>query len=379
MKLAVFADTHLGYPRFEADSYIQAQRVIDDACRKADILLCAGDIFDTKIPKLETLKKAVDIFSSASKPVYAIWGNHERRTKDAVNPVQLLAASTAIRLLHGASEIFMKDSEKAQIVGIGAVPEDMAEEAIGKVMGRIDIEPDAFKVLMIHQTIRELVPVHGDELSLAYLEKLPFDLMINGHIHERHLKLDGRFLIPGGTVITQLKKDQAEPRGYYLYDTMERKAEFVEIESRHLSYESMEFSGEEVLDARSRIVDRITAIRREKPDSIIVLKLEGRLKEGADSAQAKPSGFQDVFIENRLDEKGLSVKLERIKSLREENLSVRDLAIKELEDKTKEKVTLFEPSELFDKLLQGPEEALEYLENRNKKEVEHKEDEKPSG
>src|SRR4030095_17193485 len=120
MKIAIFSDPHLGYARFEEDSYIQAERAIESASEKADLILCAGDIFDIKIPKLETLKRAVDIFRKAKVPVYAIHGNHERRARDMTNPAQLLAASTGMRLLHGESAVFEKNGEKGQVLGVGS-------------------------------------------------------------------------------------------------------------------------------------------------------------------------------------------------------------------------------------------------------------------
>ena len=70
MKIAIFSDPHLGYARFEEDSYQQAEAAIVSASRKADLILCAGDIFDIKIPKLETIKRAVEIFKKATIPIF---------------------------------------------------------------------------------------------------------------------------------------------------------------------------------------------------------------------------------------------------------------------------------------------------------------------
>jgi hypothetical protein len=58
-----------------------------------------------------------------------------------------------------------------------------------------------------------------------------------------------------------------------------------------------------------------------------------------------------------------------IRDIRKENLSVRDIALKELRIKTEGKVTLFDSSEIFEKLLEGSDEAMEYLEKVNKKDV----------
>jgi DNA repair exonuclease SbcCD nuclease subunit len=367
MRIAVLSDTHLGYARFEADSYAQAERAVLGASSKADLILCAGDVFDTKIPKLETLKKGVEIFRSAKVPVFAIHGNHERRAKDLTNPVQLLAAGSGITLLHGQWGVFEKDEEKVRVFGLGSVPEEYARTALEKTLGDFKKDGSSFTILLIHQSIRELVPGGKDELSLEYLEGLPFDLIVNGHIHETISRLGGRFLIPGSTVITQLKKDETAPKGYYIYDTKARKAEFIAIDSRPFFYEELEFKDANDSDVREAVREKVRGLKSKNPDAIIALKLDGTLKAGLSSSDIKPGDFGDVYIDNRLNSENLGARLQRIRTSREESLTLRDMALRELKERTEGKLTLFDSTELFDKLLQGPDEALEYLEKHNKK------------
>jgi DNA repair exonuclease SbcCD nuclease subunit len=367
MKIAIFSDPHLGYARFEEDSYIQAERAISSASEKADLILCAGDVFDVKIPKLETLKRAVDIFGKAKVPVYAIHGNHERRARDMVNPVQVLEASGVLKLLHASDAVFEKGGEKVQVFGVGSVPEEYAMDAVKKAMERFRKAEGAFSIIMLHQSIKELIPGGEDELSLEYLETLPFDLIINGHIHETIVKLDGRFIIPGSTVITQLKKDEMAPKGYFLYDTKTRRSEFVEIGCRKFFYEKLEFSDAGETDVRDKVRETVERLKKEHPEAIIAIKIDGTLKEGLSTADIKLDGYDGVFIDNRLNSENLGSKLERIRSSREESLSMRDMAIRELKEKTEGRITLFDTTELFEKLLQGSEETMEYLEKHNKK------------
>lgn len=367
MKIAVFSDTHLGYARFEEDSYAQARNALVSASQKADIILCAGDIFDIKTPKLETLKQAVDIFRGIPVPIIVIHGNHERRSRDLVNPVQLLAASTKIKLLNGESHTFEKDGEKVQVLGMGSVPEEDAGTVLKKVMETYEKDDAAFTVLMIHQSIKELVPGGEEELSLEYLKSLPFDLIVNGHIHKTITKLDGRFIIPGSTVITQLKRDETEAKGYFLYDTSARKAEFIPIGSRKFFYEELVFKDAGDSDIRERLRETITSLRREHPDAIIAIKLDGTLKSGLSSSDIKTEEYENVFIENRLNMESLGARLEKIRGLRQQNLGAGELALKELREKTNGKITLFDTAEMYEKLLQGVDEAMAYLDGINKK------------
>ncbi|MBI5227830.1 DNA repair exonuclease [Candidatus Micrarchaeota archaeon] len=368
MKIAIFSDPHLGYARFEEDSYVQAENAIVSASEKADLILCAGDIFDIKIPKLETLKRAVEIFKKASIPVIAIHGNHERRSKEMTNPAQLLSASTGIVLIHANDEIFEKNGERIQVFGMGSVPEEYAQEALRQSLSRFSADGSAFKILMLHQSIKELIPNAKEEISLEYLETLPFDLIVNGHIHEKISKLGGKFIIPGSTVITQLKKEQMEKRGYYLFDTKTKQNDFIEIKSREFFYEELHFKEGEPGQIRDSVREKVLAIRKEHPGSIVAIKLFGSLKPGIAGADIKLEKFDErIFIDNNLDSENLAAKLEKIRNLRAENMTVKDLALKELDKKTSGKITMFKSTEIFESLVEGVDETITYLENTNKK------------
>src|SRR3989338_98379 len=166
MKIAILSDTHLGYARFEKDSFDQAESAITNAGEKADFIIHAGDIFDIKIPKLETINKALSIFKKSKIPIYAIHGNHERRSKDLVNPAQLLETGELITYLHGSEKVIEKNGEKVQLFGMGNVPEDYANEALKRALEKFVPLQDAFKILILHQSIKELMPNGENEISL---------------------------------------------------------------------------------------------------------------------------------------------------------------------------------------------------------------------
>ncbi len=56
--------------------------------------------------------------------------------------------------------------------------------------------------------------------------------------------------------------------------------------------------------------------------------------------------------------------MDKIRKFRDEKLSIKDVAVAELEKRLGNKITLFKPAEFFDKLVLGSEEALEYLEKK---------------
>ncbi len=362
MKIAIISDMHLGYPRFEEDSFTQAENAFLDANSKADLIICAGDVFDTKIPKLEAIKRAASIFNKITKPIFVIHGNHERRSSGMTNPVQLLSEMNSIHYLHAKGQEFSLNGEKLFIFGIGSVPEELASTAVSTALKGKTLPSDAFKILVLHQTIGSVIPGEHN-LTLDELDALPFDLIINGHIHETKWELNGKLIIPGSTVVTQLKKEETEPRGYILFETKTKTADFTPIIHRPFFYEELEFKDAGIAEVNAEVERKVLELRTKDANAIIKLKIKGKLKEGMVSSDASSIRVDDklVFIDNELGAVNMRERIEKIKKSKDERLSVREFALKELEASVAGKITLFNPSELFDKLCDGVEEAEEFL------------------
>ena len=330
------------------------------------MILFLGDLFDTRMPNLSVLGRAVEVFRKLSKPVYAIHGNHERRSRGALNPVEFMERAGLANYLHGGpGKTVEVDGEKVFLAGLGNVPDDLGKTALGKFMEGVEVPEGVFSVLMLHQSFKEFV-FGEDLLKLDDVDGLPFDLVLNGHIHSRKEALGGRFIVPGSTVITQLTKEETAPRGYVLYDTAAKTHEFVPISCREFLFEEMEFKDAGLEEVRNAVGAKAEELKGGKPDAIVRLKLTGTLAKGLKPSDlALPSGHL-TFIDNRLNERFLKSEIGEIRKLREERLPVRELAGKRLREKLSGRVSLFDPDELFERLLEGPEAAMEYL-NRAKK------------
>jgi len=363
VKIAIIADTHVGYPRFYEDSFAQAEAAFMDADSKADVILFLGDLYDTRVPSLQVLGRTISLFRSLKKPIYAIHGNHERRAKGALNPVALLERAGLIRHLNFSSDVFENGGEKVFIAGMGNVPDDLAKAGIRKLKESVKIPEGAFSILMLHQSVKEFV--FGEELlELADLEGLGYSLILNGHIHIRKDALEGRFLIPGSTVITQLTREETNPRGYYLYDTKEKRHEFVEIPCRKFIMEELEFRDARIEEVKEKASAALSRIRENAPGAIIRLRLKGTLEKGLRPPDIAIPEDGLLFIDNKLNEHMARMDLRAIREMREKKLSMREMSEARIREKLKGKVTLFEPSELFDAMAAGPEEAMGLLQGR---------------
>jgi DNA repair exonuclease SbcCD nuclease subunit len=365
LKIAVLADFHLGYARFFEDSFEQAEKAFSKACEEADLVVLLGDIFDARIPKQEILARSFKLFrlafgkkwetklvsykskdgreNYAEVPVVAIHGTHERRTKELVNPVELLEKAGFLVNVHAATAIFEKDGEKVAVQGMGGVPEEYAKNAL-EVLSPKPVE-GAFNIFLLHQSMSEFLPGEG----LMGMEDLPrgFELYLCGHIHTKMVqKLDSGayFIIPGSTVITQMRKEDVGNKGFFIFDTKSREAIFREIESRPFFYEELEFKQaglEEVLTMARKSVEKLLEDKADvKP--VIKLKLKGTVAKGLNQSNLDVSSvareFYDravVEIDKNLESETLKEKIDKLRSLRESKLSVKDMGIEILKSKLK--------------------------------------------
>lgn len=368
MIIAVVSDFHFGY---NEDAFPQAHEALLDAKSRADVILAPGDLFDVRVPRQETLHEAVRAFQDGKgagsgivqrivesddsqvertdNPVIAIYGTHERRAKGLSNVIELFHTAGLLVNAH-ARKVFVEKRVGAEIQRVcvqamGGVPEEMAAQAL-KLVDFAPV-PGAFNVFMFHQSVRELIP--QDETAMAMAD-LPagFDLYVNGHIHWRQELREGgkHLIIPGSTVVTQMKPPEANPKGYYLFDTELKTLQFVEINSRPFFYEELSFKEASSSDVLARAEAALAEIAKKSyPVSPLVkLKLTGTLAKGLSSQvidttqlEAKYAGKLKLALDKQLGSLELKEKIELLRRMRNEKKSASDIAVEILKVRLKEK------------------------------------------
>ena len=350
MKIAIVGDTHFGYPRFYEDSLKQGRAALEMAANSADVVIHAGDMFDTRVPTLDTLKEVISIFAGIAKrgkPVIAIHGNHERRMKGFSNPLEILAKAGLITYLHGDAISI----GNATILGVGSVPNEHAEAIIKEAVRRNASALKGYKILVIHQDIVGLSPAK-EGVSLSFLEELGFDLIINGHIHKRMIRDKPKLIIPGSTVVAALDEAELkEKRGFVVYDTVEEKAEFVEIPQRSIVYKELLFSNASYEEVAKAVEDEIRA----KGDALLALRLKGTLKEGLIPSLLPLPKREDVYILNKLTSQSFEGKAF-------EGEDIIKWGEEELRKRLKDKLS-FDFDRLFSILQEDVDKAMEMILN----------------
>ncbi|RLG19122.1 hypothetical protein DRN67_03505 [Candidatus Micrarchaeota archaeon] len=228
----------------------------------------------------------------------------------------------------------------------------------------------AFNIFMFHQSLKELLPVE-DAMGI---EDLPegFDLYVCGHMHKNIVRPVGnaKLLIPGSTVLTQMKKDEQAGKGLYIYDTKTGEHDFIEIKSRPFFYREVELKNASLADARKaceKELEKILAESKEKP--IVRIKLTGTLSKGLSSANLELSIADELkekaFVTLVKDLEGSEIeKATLLRNIKEQKVSVKEMGLKLLHKRLAEnKTELKNLEELFELLsdTKGADKAFEKL------------------
>jgi len=261
MKILLLSDTHLGFSsggeRWE-DAFLALKEALQE---EADLILLGGDVFDTRTPTVEAFSRAMELFLKTSSlksdlrvsgaagkkiknivhgvPVVAIHGNHERRVKGLVNPVEALEMGGFLIHLHCNGVLLEKNGERISVQGMSAVPEQYAPGVLEEFNPKP--VPDSFNIFMFHQNLERFV--RSEKQFPKSLLPEGFDLYICGDIHESHkTSFQGKPLIlPGSAVATQINKDSRKPRIYALIDTKTQSIDFIPFKNqRKIFYEEFE-------------------------------------------------------------------------------------------------------------------------------------------
>lgn len=366
MKIGIVSDMHIGYERFEEDAYSQALEALSKAVEMSDAIIIPGDVFDRRTPHPKVIADAIKIFREVGEratlkakvlekkggdgkmytrlPIIAISGTHERTTIGSENALSLLGLAGLLIDTNEATVLLEKDGEKVAVYGLGGTSEELVKQKLKE----IDPKPveGAFSIFMFHQSIYELLPFSDDFLKYEDLPK-GFDLYVDGHIHSRvEAEVHGKpFIIPGSTVLTQLKDGEQGKKGFVIYDTLSNKHEFVQINSREfavLHVKMNDATPTAVAEECESAIKKELASHKGKP--IIKLIVEGRLAHGYTGADlllhsiAKKHSAEAVMDidSSKLETPELELQIDDVRSGKLGGMPLKDTGMQMLSSRLKE-------------------------------------------
>lgn len=352
MKVAIVSDLHLGYERFYDDAYNQALQALTKASELADVIIIPGDIFDFRSPKPDVIAQGLNLFRNLKDkkwqaritkytgpgkiftdiPVIAIPGTHERRAQGSENAVELLNLAGFLANGSEATIEISSGGEKIYVTSLGGVSEERVKETLEQCAFKpVD---GKFNIFMLHQSIYELLPFSDDFIHYDDLPK-NFDLYVSGHIHNKvESKVHNKpFLIPGSTVLTQLKDGEQNSKGFFIFDTISKSYEFHEINSRKFILERIDLSGKDSEQVKREVIEKLANDTKSKVHNkpIIRIVLEGKSNESTKQISIDINEIikkeDNAIVElsrGNVENYAMEADIESLRSKSLENLSIKD-------------------------------------------------------
>ena len=249
MKYAHLADLHLGSWRDQKMRDLSVKvflKAMDDCVqRQVDFILFAGDLFNTSLPSLDTLKivtKKLKELKDRQIPLYAIAGSHDfspsgKTMLDVLENAGLLknvckgSVDPETKELHLNFTIDQKTG--AKITGILG-RKGLLDKTYYQNLHRENLENEAgYKIFMFHTTISELKPKHLEMLESQPASFLPknFSYYAGGHLHHP-TKIEvpevGTLTYPGALFPNNFSELEKYSKGGYYLITVENNHNMID-------------------------------------------------------------------------------------------------------------------------------------------------------
>ncbi|MFA5333418.1 MAG: DNA repair exonuclease [Candidatus Nanoarchaeia archaeon] len=291
MKLIICSDTHLGRKNFkvnerENDFFESFKQVIDHSINnEAKAVLHAGDLFDTSKPNINVIIFAVEQLKrlkSKNIPFFIVSGSHDIGNYDSflnvLDAIGLCTNLTSKRYYELNDENLLLKGEKFNELFVSGIP------GKNNIINELEclkpiIPKDCFSIFMFHHIIEDISPLFSS-LKKSMLPK-GFDLYVSGHWHEKFITTYGKaqLIYPGSTENCDLNEMKSEKKGFFEYETISKKFEFIELKTRKSIIHEIDCTG---LNPEE-ITDKMEELIKPANQEMIFFMLKGKMKKGLKS------------------------------------------------------------------------------------------------
>jgi exonuclease SbcD len=349
MRFAHMGDCHLGswssHPDLREYSIQAFEKAIDICIEKnTDFILISGDLFDTSLPSIDILKRAVKKLREcrdAGIRIYIIAGSHDSSPtgktflsvledagllKDVAKPVE----SNGRLILK-----FIEDKSGANITGLfgkrGSLEKSLFERLVVE-------NKSGFKIFMMHSAIEEFNQLKDNAVPLALLPK-NFDYYASGHIHARSENDFGKakIVFPGALFPTDFQELEKYDAGFYI---MDEKLDFTSAKLFDVELMRIDANNKPAAGVEEEIIRKLE--EKDLDGKLLLLRIEGTLESG------KPSDIDFTRITNKAGSRNVIAVKKNISKLKtkefqevavRKNLMVDDIE-KELIDESLDKINV---------------------------------------
>lgn len=285
MKFAHLGDCHLGGWRFPELQELNMQSFSQalDICikEKLDMVLIAGDLFDSAYPSIEILKQTFAEFKKlkdANIPCFIIAGSHDYS----------VAGKTFLDVLEHAgfcANVFQKEEKEDRIILQPTIFKNYAIYGYpGKKTGleipelkKVSLQdsPGFFRILMLHTTLKEAVgslPI--ESISLSELPNADYYALAHLHVDFNN----GKFVYSSPIFPNNFEElDELNYGGFYIVEFNQLlKATKIPIRLKEVLSIKLELANS--LTSTEKIISELNKHILE--DKIVLLKLSGTFPNG---------------------------------------------------------------------------------------------------
>ncbi len=302
MKYAHLADLHLGSwrePKMR-DLSTKAFLIAIDQCilNLVDFILFAGDIFNTSLPSLDTLKivtKKLKELKDNNIPLYVIAGSHDfspsgKTMVDVLENAGLLKNVCRGSVHPETKELHLKFTSDqktgTKITGILG-RKGQLDKTYYQNLNITDLEQESgYKIFLFHTTLSEMKPKHLEKIESQPASFLPknFNYYAGGHIHHpTKIELEGygTLTYPGALFPNNFAEvEKYSHGGYYLIDVQnqEQRIEWVPLKViEHLAF-ALQCNHKTPEAVELEITNYFAS--KDIHDALITIRLSGTLLNG---------------------------------------------------------------------------------------------------
>ncbi|MBI5392217.1 metallophosphoesterase [Candidatus Woesearchaeota archaeon] len=312
MRFAHLSDCHLGswkHPALRSLNLQSFQTAIEKSVAlDVDFILISGDLFDTALPSLDTLKEATTILKGLHMkniPVYVIPGSHDYAPsgKTILDVFAEAGFVTNVMRFHDDKLQILSDPKTGiKITGMNGKKGGLESFTYSTLQkDHLEQEP-GLKIFLFHSLIHELKPTsfqHADGISLEDLPK-GFHYYAGGHPHMIYSAPFGNGIVayPGPIFPNNFQELETLQHGsFYIVEFTDGKflPKSISLPLVHVSSYSFSAEGKTSQDVEREILSTIVNWK----GKILLLRIHGCLCQG------KPSDlsflklqryFQDAFV-----------------------------------------------------------------------------------
>jgi len=309
MKFAHLADIHLGSWRdpklreLNIDSFVKAV----DVCisERVDFVLIAGDLFNTAVPDIDTVKYACRELKRLKDhyvPVYVIAGSHDfsasgKTMLDVLEHAGLLVNVARGDVLEDNSIKlkFTTDKSGVNIVGLPGRKGGLDKEYYKSIL----VEPKSgFKIFMFHNALSELKPKDLAEIDSLPVSLLPsgFDYYAGGHVHvvDNQLVDSRRIVFPGPVFPNNFSElEKLKCGSFVIFDNSNIRN--IPLPLKHVVSFCVDADNKSVSDVS---IDLKNKLNIDVKDCIVLIRISGILCSGRPSDLLWNEVFSDLNARN---------------------------------------------------------------------------------